>query len=94
MDRLRAAPPATVLALAREARARYPDGGGAEERDARRIDALVQLDRIGQAHTDAMLFVQRHPSGPFSGHVINLMGVHPRPPGAVPEPPPDADEER
>jgi hypothetical protein len=33
-----------------------------------------------------MIFVQRHPSGPFSAHVMNLMGVHPRPAGAVPEP--------
>lgn len=59
----------------------------AEEREAKRIDSLVALDRIGEAHTAAMLFVQRHPSGPFSAHVMNLMGVHPRPHGAVPEPP-------
>src|SRR5258708_1713864 len=83
MERLRAADPATALAVVREGHKRYPDGAGAEERDARKIDALVQLDRIGEAHTDAMLFIQRHPSGPFSAHVMNLMGVHPRPPGAV-----------
>jgi hypothetical protein len=41
-----------------------------------------------------MIFVQHHPSGPFSAHVMNLMGVHPRPPGAVPEPPPETDEGR
>jgi hypothetical protein len=94
MDGLRAADPATVLALVREGQRRYPDGAGAEERASRKIDALVQLDRIGEAHTEAMLFVQRHPSGPFSAHVMNLMGVHPRPPGAVPEPLPEADEGR
>lgn len=67
----------------------------AEEREARRIDALVALDRIGEAHTEAMIFVQRHPSGPYSQHIMNLMGVHPRPPGAVPEPLADmADEAR
>jgi hypothetical protein len=61
---------------------------------ASKIDALVQLDRIDEAQTDAMLFVQQNPSGPFSTHVMNLMGVHPRPPGAVPEPPPETDEGR
>jgi len=56
------------------------------EEEAKRIDSLVALGRIGEAHTAAMIFVQHHPSGPFSTHVMNLMGVHPRPPGAVPEP--------
>jgi hypothetical protein len=91
MDRIRSSDPATVVALAHQARRLYPDGPGAEEREARKIDALVALDRIGPAHTDAMLFVQRYPSGPYSQHVMNLMGVHPRPPGAVPEPPLDAE---
>lgn len=57
-----------------------------EQAEANRIDSLVALGRIGDAHTAAMIFVQHHPSGPFSSHVMNLMGVHPRPPGAVPEP--------
>ncbi len=94
MDRLRLADPTTVVALAREGAGRYPNGAGAEEREARTIDALVALDRIGEAHTDAMIFVQHHPSGPFSQHVMNLMGVHPRPPGAVPEPPLQTNEGR
>ena len=85
MERLRSADPATMLALAREGNDRYPGSTGAEERDARAIDALVALDDIGEAHTEAMLFVQHHPSGPFTLHIANLMGVHPRPPGAVPE---------
>jgi hypothetical protein len=59
---------------------------GDEEHQVRQIDALVALDRIGEAHSAAMLFIQDHPSGPFSTHVMNLMGVHPRPPGAVPRP--------
>jgi hypothetical protein len=91
MDRIRSSDPATVVALARQGRKLYPDGPGAEEREARKIDALVALDRIGPAHTDAMLFVQRYQSGPYSQHIMNLMGVHPRPPGAVPEPPPDSE---
>jgi len=86
MEHLRLADPATMLALAREGNKRYPGSAATEERDARAIDALVALDHIGEAHTEAMLFVQHHPSGPFTAHVANLMGVHPRPPGAVPEP--------
>ena len=62
-----------------------------EEEEAKRIDSLVALGRIGEAHTAAMIFVQHHPSGPFSLHVMNLMGVHPRPPGAVPEPTAEGD---
>jgi hypothetical protein len=86
MDRLRRADPATMLALCREGNRRYGGSAGGEEREARAIDALVALDDIGEAHTEAMLFVQHHPSGPFTAHIVNLMGVHPRPPGAVPEP--------
>ena len=58
---------------------------GDEEREAQRIDALVALDRIGEAHSAAMAFIRHHPSGPYSAHVMNLMGVHPRPPGALPQ---------
>jgi hypothetical protein len=85
MQYLRRADPATMLALARDGNRRYPGSANAEEREARAIDALVALDDIGEAHTEAMLFVQHHPTGPFTTHVANLMGVHPRPPGAVPE---------
>jgi hypothetical protein len=94
MNRFPAADPATALVIAREGNRRFPNGAGAEEREARIIDALVALDRIGEAHSEAMLFVQHHPTGPFSAHVMNLMGVHPRPPGAVPEPPSEAAEGR
>jgi hypothetical protein len=48
-----------------------------EERAAREIDALVAAGRIGEAHTQARLFVQSHPDSPFTAHVTTLMGVHP-----------------
>ena len=48
-----------------------------EERAARAIDALVAEGRIGEAHTQARLFVQSHPDGPFTAHITALMGVHP-----------------
>jgi hypothetical protein len=78
--------PARVVPPAVSARA--PEGESAEPaevREARQIDELVSANRIGEAHTLAMAFVQRHPSGPYAQHVMNLMGVHPRPPGAVAE---------
>jgi hypothetical protein len=64
---------------------REPTAAAAEASEARAIDELVAANRIGEAHHEAMLFVQRHPGGPYTAHVMNLMGVHPRPPGAVPD---------
>ncbi len=62
-----------------------------EEEQARHIDELVDTGRIGEAHAEAMDFVQQHPFGELATHVMNLMGVHPRPAGAVPPtPPPDS----
>jgi hypothetical protein len=62
--------------------------GTDEERAAREVDALVAQGRIGEAHTQARLFVQRYPDGPYTAHVVALMGVHPHregppPPAAV-----------
>jgi hypothetical protein len=48
-----------------------------EELAARQIDALVAAGRIGEAHTQARLFVQSHPDSRFTPHVTALMGVHP-----------------
>jgi hypothetical protein len=81
MAKIRApgADPATVLLLAREGNGTYPDSPLAEERAAKAIDALVSLNRIGEAHREAELFIERWPSGERAVHVMNLMGVHPRP---------------
>jgi hypothetical protein len=54
-----------------------PGSVSEEERAAREIDALVAGGRIGEAHTQARLFVQSHPDSPFAAHVTALMGVHP-----------------
>ena len=87
MDRLRAADPAAVVQLAREIRRTHPHGRWADERDSRAVDALLALGQVGEAHYRAQLFVQHYPTSPYARHVMNLMGVHPRPPGVVPEPP-------
>jgi hypothetical protein len=92
MERLRAAEPATVVQLAREGARRFRHGAFADERDSREVDALLALGRIQDAHWRAQLFVQHHPDSPYALHVMNLMGVHPRPPGVVPDPPDEADE--
>jgi hypothetical protein len=87
MARLRQAPPREVLRLARQLHREYPHGQFADERDSRAVDAWLALGQIGAAHYRAQLFVQHYPDSPFAQHVMNLMGVHPRPPGVVPEPP-------
>ena len=81
MTRIRTegADPATVLALAREGNRAYPDSPLVEERAQRAIDALVSLNRIGEAHREAELFIERWPTGERAAHVMNLMGVHARP---------------
>jgi hypothetical protein len=86
MARLRQAPPREVLKLARQLHREYPRGQFADERDSRAVDAWLALGQIGEAHYRAQLFVQHYPDSPFAHHVMNLMGVHPRPPGVVPEP--------
>jgi hypothetical protein len=81
MDRIRApgADPAEVLALVHAGNDRYPDSPLVEERAQRAIDALVALGSIGEAHREAEQFIERWPSGERAVHVMNLMGVHPRP---------------
>jgi|CZKU01.1.fsa_nt_gi hypothetical protein len=92
MSRLRASDPAGLPRLAREISHQYPNGRFADERDSRVVDALLVQEHLQEAHYRAQLFVQHHPDSPYARHVMNLMGVHPRPPGVVPEPPDDDNE--
>jgi hypothetical protein len=92
MDRLRHADPAGVVRLASEGATKYPHGAFADERESRRVDALLALGQVHEAHYRAQLFVQHFPSSSYATHVMNLMGVHPRPPGVVPEPPDEPQE--
>ena len=87
MESLRNAPPAEIVRLAREGSRTYGRSRFADERDERVVDALLALGQLREAHYRAQLFVQHYPDSPRANRVMSLMGVHPRPPGVVPEPP-------
>lgn len=73
------ASPAAALADADQAEARYGESPFAEERRALAIQALVGLDRIGEARSRAYQFLERYPNGPFTAQVQSMTGVHPSP---------------
>jgi hypothetical protein len=82
MERLRReakASPSTALADADTAEARDGASPFAEERRALAIQALVDLNRIGEARSRAYQFFDRYPNGPFTAHIQALTGVHPSP---------------
>lgn len=73
--------PARAEALARQSRARFPDGDSADERDALLVDALINQEHIGAARDETYAYARRHPDGRFSQHLFNMTGVHPTPSG-------------
>ena len=73
--------PAAALALAEEGEQRFGDSQIAEERRALAIQALINLQRIGDARSRAYQFMERYPDGPFSANVAAMTGVHVTPRG-------------
>lgn len=73
------ADPRQAEALAREARARFPDSPRADEWDALLVDALVNQQRIGAARSETYYYYDHHPGGAFAAHLFALTGVHPTP---------------
>jgi hypothetical protein len=71
--------PARAEALARQARALYPDGAEADERDALLVDALINQQKIGAARSETHYYFDHHPNGRFADHLSVMTGVH-RPP--------------
>lgn len=65
--------PRRALALAEEARRRFPRGILAEERDAIAILALAALDRDDEARRRGERFLARYPEGPFSDRVAHAI---------------------
>lgn len=73
--------PARAEALARQARALYPDGDEADERDALLVDALINQQRIGAARSETYYYFDHHPNGQYADHLSAMTGVHPSPSG-------------
>jgi hypothetical protein len=73
--------PAAALALTEDGERRFGDSACAEERQAVAIQALIDLNRIGAARSNAYRFLERYPNGPYSAHVAAMTGVHLTPKG-------------
>lgn len=73
--------PASALALADDADQRFGDSANAEERRALAIQALINLDHIGEARSRAYRFLEKYPNGPYSANVAAMTGVHVTPTG-------------
>jgi len=83
LDEMRAkltSDPARVETLARQARARFGDSALSDERDALLVDALINLQRIGSARSEAYYYYDHHRDGAFAAHLFARTGVHPTPP--------------
>jgi hypothetical protein len=73
--------PAKAVALADEGERRFAESPLAEERRALAIRALINLQRIGVARSQAYGFLERYPNGPYSAEIAAMTGVHVTPRG-------------
>jgi len=73
--------PALAEALAREGRRRFDDSADSDERDALLVDALINQQHIGAARSETYYYLDHHPSGRFTDHLLVMTGVHPTPRG-------------
>lgn len=73
--------PEKVLQLDDAASREFKDSPRSTERGLLRVQALVRLDRIGQARSLAEDLVERYPDDPHAQRAATYMGVHPRPRG-------------
>ena len=83
MVRLRAmvdASPSAALSAIADADARYPASKQRDERRVLAMRALVHLEKIGAARTEAEAFYRAFPESAFRLDVERLTGVHPPPP--------------
>jgi hypothetical protein len=74
------AAPGAALIDADAAEARYGESQFTQERRVLAIQALVDLNRIGEARARGYDFLDRYPNGPFTARIQALTGVHPAPP--------------
>lgn len=73
--------PALAVSLAYEARRFFPESRHAEERDALLIDALINIQKIGVARSEAEKYLERYPNGRYAAHIFAMTGASPRPKG-------------
>ncbi|MBN1654841.1 MAG: hypothetical protein JXA30_13805 [Deltaproteobacteria bacterium] len=71
--------PELSLQLAEYHSRRFTDSARSEERDALIIDAMVNLERIGEARSATEDFLAKYPNSPFESHLVTLTGAHRRP---------------
>jgi hypothetical protein len=69
--------PASALAIADEAAARFPSGDLAQEREVIAIDALTRLGRIAEAQSRAAAFYERFPASAYRPRIDSLIGAGP-----------------
>jgi hypothetical protein len=73
--------PAAALALVEEGQRRFGDGTLGQEREAIAVSALAKLGRREEASRRGQDFVGRHPGGPFTARILELLAEisHARP---------------
>jgi hypothetical protein len=73
--------PALAVSLAYEARRSFSESRHAEERDALLIDALINIQKIGAARSEAEKYLEQYPNGRYAAHIFAMTGASPRPHG-------------
>jgi hypothetical protein len=72
--------PTLALQLAQEARQRFQDSPDSDERDKLLVEALINLQRIGEARVETGYYYRHHPSGRYAGFLFTMTGARPDPP--------------
>jgi len=75
--------PELTLRLAREVQNRFPDSDQDEERRYLMIDALINLQKIGAARSEAEQYLESYPDGRYAAYIFAMTGASPRPKSPV-----------
>jgi hypothetical protein len=72
--------PALALQVAQEARKLFQDSPESDERDKLLVEALINLQRIGEARVETGYYYRHHPNGRYAGFLFTMTGARPDPP--------------
>jgi len=72
--------PQVAVALAKEAREAFGDSAESDERDRLLVDALINLQRIGDARDETLYYYRHHPAGRYRQYLWAMTGARPDPP--------------